>query len=986
MENFQEECEGLFSVALYFHVKTDNVILVYSWILPGVSKSLGWKKRDAGRDYQVLFGNFEAHNIQCLWHHLLSGDSLFISASKAEVPIEIKLTKLMADWKFPAKNYIRRPQCVYRAKDDWDADCEDFYSPTKSSIAKVESFFCLNKSEFLTDENTYLKHCDFLREETGIDFSKNQAGRVGNVEWYEFPSSNIYDRSNISIAIVAGDGERKISGRTVRVTFNSEAAGHYLINVRCTNGAAIICDAVNDIHVTKLDQHADFLASEEISSTRVKVWKMVNDSWEFFHEKQFHLIRSLHSRIAVRSGSAIVDSKKLNRAAAAQPVSIEKIESLKKVSFYNQDSISVISEDQYDPWRSITIDFPKKIERYHPTKSDSMFLPKGWEGTIKFYEWLRSLPKKIENISELIIVDPHVDEEVLRLVPRFGDKRISYTLITNTAASKSPVDRQESLKKAAESLYSKIKSFDVKIHDVIKNKQLIHDRYILLKNSDGLFEKGWNLSNSIQKANENFPLLITVIPQDTLYDIQDWLSSTLNSGADLRVIWDSSNTDNSKQIIQNHSYSSEHKDLSVQEVTDSLPRDWARICINGYNNNVTADNIVLATKDTSPEVWEAIGNDIFEKVISGYYDAENMVDSVVDIDWLESKKFPESLDYADRLFNYLPSSYHTPPSIHFLISAAMKNNEIFLLNLSERIMAETSNGKSSTQSCQRYFHKFFSSLIFEFMLSDKDEGSYLNSNIDLVVGLAACSLSKKMSEAIITPEAAVTKISHIANEHIFEILLKWIQTLRILDNRQNAGLEERIAIRQVFFQKLSEIWPSDSSSEHIKYALLRCGGPGCGNWAGSTTNELFLPLLQSGKISIENFWLAVKDLTSSHLEDKYFSETEANNVFEVFGWASSKLDPELLEEYLLGMDKSVARDIRNIEKPFAVSISHEDFSTSLDRLHKNLLILSCISKYKEYESVDKRTSGILEQLRKTEFLMSTSSLELNELVGSRLNI
>lgn len=986
MENFQEEYEGTFNVALYFHVQTDNVTLVYSWVLSGVSNSLGWKKRDAGRNYQILFGNFEAQSIQCLWHHLLNGETLLISASKAEVPIEIKLTKLIADWRFPAKNYIRRPQCVYRAKDEWDADCDEFYSPTKSSIAKVESFFCLNKSEFLADENIYLKHCEFLREETGIDFSKKQAGRLGNVEWYEFPSSNIYDRPDISIAIVAGEGERKISGRTVRVTFNPDTAGHYLINVRCSNGAAIVCDTVKDIHVSQPLQYADFLASEEISSTRVKVWKRINGSWDFFHEKQFHLIRSLHSRMAVSSGSAIVDSKKLNRAATAQKVSIEKIELLKKVSFYNKDSISIISEDQYDPWRSITIDFPKKIERYHPAKSDSMFLPKGWDGTIKFYDWLRSIPKKIESINELIIIDPHVDEEVLRLVPRFGNTHIAYTIITNTAVSKNPADRQEALKQAAEFLYSKIKSFNVKIYDVIKSKRLIHDRYILLKNSDGLFEKGWNLSNSIQKANENFPLLITVIPQDTLYDIQDWLSNTLNSGTELRVIWDSSNTANSMRVNQHHIYSSEYEDLSVQEITDSLPGGWARICANGYNNNVTADNIVLATQEISPEIWGTIGNDIFEKVASGYYDAGDMVDAVVDIDWLESKKFSENLDYADRLFNYLPSSYHTPPSIHFLISAAMKNNEVFLLEISEKIMAAASSSKGSTQCYQRYFHKFFSSLIFEFMLSDKDEGNYLKSNIDLVVGLAACSLSKKISETVITPEAAVTKISSVSNENSFEILLKWIHTLRILDNRQNAGVEERIAIRQVFFQKLSEIWPRDSSSEQIKYVLLRCGGPGRGNWAGSTTNELFLPLLGSGKISIGNFWAAAKDLTFSHLEDKYFSETEANNIFEVFGWASSKLDSALLEEYLLEMDKDLARDIRNVEKPFSVSISYENFSTSLDRLHKHLLIFSCITKYKALGLVDKRTSEIFEKLQKTKFLMSTSSLELNKLVGSRLNI
>ena len=38
-----------------------------------------------------------------------------------------------------------------------------------------------------------------------------------------------------------------------------------------------------------------------------------------------------------------------------------------------------------------------------------------------------------------------------------------------------------------------------------------HDRYILIVGKDGLPVSGFNLSNSIQKANENYPLLITPI-------------------------------------------------------------------------------------------------------------------------------------------------------------------------------------------------------------------------------------------------------------------------------------------------------------------------------------------------------------------------------------------------------------------------------------------------------------------------------------------
>ncbi len=67
----------------------------------------------------------------------------------------------------------------------------------------------------------------------------------------------------------------------------------------------------------------------------------------------------------------------------------------------------------------------------------------------------------------------------------------------------------------------------LKIYDV-ENESRLHDRYMLFVDQDHTCIRGYHLSNSIQKANENHPLLITEIPKDTCYKIQDWLLSDLN--------------------------------------------------------------------------------------------------------------------------------------------------------------------------------------------------------------------------------------------------------------------------------------------------------------------------------------------------------------------------------------------------------------------------------------------------------------------------
>ncbi|KEH15285.1 hypothetical protein MTR_1510s0010 [Medicago truncatula] len=55
----------------------------------------------------------------------------------------------------------------------------------------------------------------------------------------------------------------------------------------------------------------------------------------------------------------------------------------------------------------------------------------------------------------------------------------------------------------------------------------LHDRYILVMGSDGLPVAGFNLSNSFQKAAENYPLLVTPIPADTLLKVEQYKSALL---------------------------------------------------------------------------------------------------------------------------------------------------------------------------------------------------------------------------------------------------------------------------------------------------------------------------------------------------------------------------------------------------------------------------------------------------------------------------
>ena len=60
-------------------------------------------------------------------------------------------------------------------------------------------------------------------------------------------------------------------------------------------------------------------------------------------------------------------------------------------------------------------------------------------------------------------------------------------------------------------------------------RQLFHDRYILLTDASGVAYKGFHLSNSIQGATRNEPLLVTPIPKDILPDVLDYVEGLIDS-------------------------------------------------------------------------------------------------------------------------------------------------------------------------------------------------------------------------------------------------------------------------------------------------------------------------------------------------------------------------------------------------------------------------------------------------------------------------
>lgn len=137
----------------------------------------------------------------------------------------------------------------------------------------------------------------------------------------------------------------------------------------------------------------------------------------------------------------------------------------------------------------------------------------------------------------------------------------------------------------------------------------------------------------------------------------------------------------------------------------------------------------------------------------------------------------------------------------------------------------------------------------------------LISNVPLLRAIASQSLSPLSNQKTdLENSFATIDILPEEIERVY-VLAEWVFEIRVRANRKNyqedTGLQ---TIRLAIFDKIRQIFPNNLKQEEIQYIVNLLSGPGDGNWAISTTNELLLPLVQEKKLTIDEIaqlWLEI---------------------------------------------------------------------------------------------------------------------------------
>lgn len=406
-------------------------------------------------------------------------------------------------------------------------------SASISPSNKLPLFFC--GENYNTDVTSMI--VSRLNTETGMDFGGADISRLGDIELLVFPALDDNERSLLTVNWSKDKGLSVQFIPTQLPTFNS-----FQFQLSIENNNQVLCSRVAVAQAIdegrfeynfKLDEQLFEIAD----SARVDIFcfKTVDYSegylccnWRMNYIRELNLQMSL---IGNKSNPAKFDwlenttnSKMTNRV-------------LQALSFSTRNSISKsqIGGRKIDSWVPVNQALKSLFTKLYPPRSDGQFFPR-WglsngEGRLQFVEWFQDLIEK-HNQQHIAIFDPYFEDVGLTLLTLYASPDAEYTIFRTI-----PKSRDEAMPKRRKADNLVNKGIDNLIANCEHNRKLLqrskikiygleegrlHDRYILVIGQNGLPVDGFHLSNSFQKATENYPLLITPIPTDVLHKVNQY--------------------------------------------------------------------------------------------------------------------------------------------------------------------------------------------------------------------------------------------------------------------------------------------------------------------------------------------------------------------------------------------------------------------------------------------------------------------------------
>ncbi|MCZ4432032.1 VPA1262 family protein [Agrobacterium sp. SOY23] len=531
--------------------------IIYGRLVPYNFSSDSWSASDNNdshvigeADVKIEKLSLYIRSVRCaeLLRHFSTGRTI------SEISDDLKLTfqrkKLKAQFgtaSLTAGTLVYRPVSYLINRDAYERSAPS--SPHGGSGAYSASIVQANKEELFRLLGEYSVRLTELLvrrldADTGLDFGGVDSSRLGDIELMVFPTLDDRERQLLDVkwtesplALTAQFDPQQVSLFT-----------GFQFRLVIENGGQIAYSAIafaertnSEIFECKFELPDQFRSRTD--STELEIYGF-NDN----HLRQGILCcrwRISYIREISFSGHALGHSSSPVKfdwlEKTTRPAASARVKGALTIDRSSHAFKSSVGGRAADPWVPANHNLGSLFARLHPSKSDGRFFLRWSEGNgdgrLQFVEWFKQLLNKYRD-HQIVIFDPYFEDVGLSLMVLGASAQGDYIVFTSLPKVRHKADgpvadgsesatptRISNLIAICENNRNRIEHLKLRIYGLKEGR--LHDRYVLFMAPDGLPAAGFHFSNSLQKAAENYPLLITPIPADTLLAVEDYKSTLI---------------------------------------------------------------------------------------------------------------------------------------------------------------------------------------------------------------------------------------------------------------------------------------------------------------------------------------------------------------------------------------------------------------------------------------------------------------------------
>lgn len=514
-----------------------NYNLLYGRVLPYDYKHNQWIS-DISKHHKAIHINEElkariislqlttsAENLTIFITNLLQEYSFLESSEKISVSVDDKIQKIFKLLKLSSP-YCIRPVMHLPPRNNYVWETHKV-SPNSEASYDSASITLLNKTNFwktlgISNSKKILELTSQKLKNENIDIEGVDSWRFGDLEFLYSPSLTNQEKRKFHLNLKEKN----------RLNIFEEISKHPLIAIlKLFNSNILIYTSILEFKITKypfeLEFNIDQYCNETFNSYTFELFEKNGSTVNILAQEGHTLVCTVH--IQSNAISNILSTENDPWLETGVPKSsLEKVKNFTSIErLNNHRSEFLVSKDNKDPWFDSNTEITSYLKTVLPKPTDSNFFSKlsfNGESRIELVEWLKKIIHKHPN-AQIAWFDPFMENVGVKLLNRLGLNSGNYIIFTSKLETNKKENRIQNLVQECENWAETIGSIKLMVIGVEK----LHDRMILIRDHNNQPLTGYHLSNSIQRANENNPLLVTEIPLNVLYSVFSYVDELIQS-------------------------------------------------------------------------------------------------------------------------------------------------------------------------------------------------------------------------------------------------------------------------------------------------------------------------------------------------------------------------------------------------------------------------------------------------------------------------